>query len=202
MKKLLFIAALFCSVTLFATDVLDDPNMEIEVRETINKQCVHQVKAFTKHLGFIANKSNPDSIKEYHIEASMDLFVGHGDDTKDDEGNVIIPAPRIEVASMTTGKKNSYFIKQYLVRLKDLAYTKIVFQSSKCYLADGGIRKVAENEYVATVTFYQVFIGYKGDYIVYRDKTEKRVTVHVKKEPTGDFTVLLGDISIQSMTKQ
>lgn len=200
MKKILsvFVAIFSCSMFMLAENISSDPNLEREVIETINTQCAHQVKAFTKHLGFIARKENPDSIKDYHIDACMDLFVGRGDNTYDNEGNVIIYAPRIEVSSIARGTTNSYFIRKYLERLKDIQYTKIIFKSSKCYLADGGIKKVTENEYVATVSFYQVFQGYKGDLIVYRDKTKKSVTVHIKREASGHFSVLLGDVKVDS----
>lgn len=196
MKRVLLIVIviLFGGHLLFADDFVNDPNLEREVRETISTQCEHQVKAFTGHLAFIAKKENPDSIKDYHIEACMDLFVGRGDNTLDDEGNVIIPAPRIEVTSVTRQTKNSYFIRKYLERLKKLEYSKIVFKSSKCYIADGGIKKVRTGEYVATVSFYQIFQGYKGDLLVYKDKTEKRVTVHIKRNASGNFTILLGNV--------
>lgn len=198
MKRVLLIVIviLFGGHLLFADDFVNDPNLEREVRKTINILCEHQVKAFTGHLAFIAKKENPDSIKDYHIEACMDLFVGRGDNTLDDEGNVIIPAPRIEVTSVTRQMKNSYFIRKYLERLKNLEYSKIVFKCSKCYIVDGGIKKVGNGtgEYVATVSFYQVFQGYKGDLLVYKDKTEKRVTVHIKRNASGNFTILLGDV--------
>ncbi len=177
-----------------------NPNLEFEVRESINEQCVHKVKAFTDHLSKIATKIENDSIKEWHIEACMDLFVGRGNDTKDSEGNVIIPAPRIEVTSLANGTKNSYFIKNYLKRLKNLEYTKIVFKTSKCYMASGGIKKIRENEWSAIVTYYQVFIGYNGDMIVYRDKTQKNVRITITRDETGRFDVLLGDITAEQTT--
>ena len=171
-------------------------DLELEIRETINEQCIHKVKAFTNHLAKIATKVEADSIKAYHIEACMDLFVGRGGDTKDSDGNIIIPAPRIEVSSATTGKMNSYFIRNYLERLKNLEYTKLIFKTSKCYLAEGGIRKIDTNQYAATVSFYQVFVGYKGELEVYRDKTQKTVNVIIKRDDLGRFEVLLGDIKV------
>ena len=126
--------------------------------------------------------------------------MGRGNDTKDDEGNIIFPAPRIEVSSLATGSVNSYFIKNYLVRLKGLQYSKVVFKNSSCYLAEGGIKKVSENQYSATVSFYQVFIGYNGDLIVYRDKTKKTVKVLIEKDNLGRYEVLLGDIKVDQTT--
>ena len=173
-----------------------DPNLEVEVRETINQQCIHKVKALTDHFAKIAKKEESDDIKDYHIEACLDLFIGGGNDTKDEEGNIIFPAPRIEVSSLATGNKNSYFIKNYLIRLKSLQYSKIVFKTSSCYLAEGGIKRVSENKYSAVVSFYQVFVGYKDNLIVYRDKTKKTVKVLIEKDNLGRFDVLLGDIKV------
>lgn len=176
-----------------------EQNLEIEVRESINQQCIHKVKAFTNHLSKIATKVEADSIKDYHIEACMDLFIGHGHDTKDEEGNVVIPAPRIEVASKSTNKKNTYLIRKYLERLKNLEYTRIVFKTSRCYLAEGGIKKLNDSRYTATVSFYQVFVGYNGELEAYRDKTQKSVKIIITRDSSGRFDVLLGDITVDSV---
>lgn len=196
MNKYLSYTILYCFLFCSSLVVAQNDNLEVEVRETINQQCVHKVKALTDHFAKIAMKEEADTIKDYHIEACLDLFVGRGNDTKDDEGNIIFPAPRIEVSSLSTGRINSYFIKNYLVRLKGLKYSKIVFKTSQCYLAEGGIKKIGENQYSATVSFYQVFIGYKGDMIVYRDKTKKTVKIFIEKDNLGRFDVLLGDIKV------
>ena len=180
----------------FVSAQTNDPNLEREVRETINQQCIHKVRALTDHFAKIARKEEPDNIKDYHIEACLDLFIGRGNDTKDVDGNIIFPAPRIEVSSISTGSVNSYFIKNYLVRLKGLQYSKIVFKTSSCYLAEGGIKKVGENQYSAAVSFYQVFVGYKDDLIVYRDKTKKTVQVLIERDILGRFEVYLGDIKV------
>lgn len=191
------VGAFLCNSYIFA----QNNDLEIEVRETINQQCVHKVKALTDHFAKIAKKEESDDIKDYHIEACLDLFIGGGNDTKDDDGNVVFPAPRIEVSSLATGKINSYFIKNYLMRLKSLQYSKIVFKTSECYLAEGGIKKIGENQYSAIVSFYQVFIGYNGDMLVYRDKTKKTVKVLIQKDNLGRFDVLLGDIKVDQTTE-
>lgn len=200
MKKIiicLLFGVWFCQNNIIA----QNNDLEVEVRETINQQCIHKVKALTDHFAKIAKKEESDEIKDYHIEACLDLFIGGGNDTKDNAGNVIFPAPRIEVSSLATGKTNSYFIRNYLERLKSLQYSKIVFKTSKCYLAEGGIKKIAENQYSATVSFYQVFIGYNGDFIVYSDKTKKTVKVIIEKDNLGRFDVLLGDIKVDQTTE-
>lgn len=188
------LSVLMCNYQISAQ--ISDPNLEIEIKETISKACIHKVKALTDHFAKIAEKKESDDVKDYHIEACLDLFMGRGNDTKDDDGNLIFPAPRIEVSSLATGSVNSYFIKNYLVRLKGLQYSKIVFKNSACYLAEGGIKKVNENQYSTIVSFYQVFIGYNGDLIVYRDKTQKTVKVLIEKDNLGRYEIYLGDIKV------
>lgn len=187
-----------CTFSTFA----QSNDLKIEVSKTINEQCVHKVKALTDHFAKIAKKEESDEIKDYHIEACLDLFIGRGEDTKDADGNVIFPAPRIEVSSIATGRVNSFFIKSYLQRLKGLQYSKIIFKTSKIYLAGDGIKKIGENLYSATVTFYQVFVGYKGDFIVYKDVTSKTVKVIIEKDNFGRFDVLLGDIKVDQTTAE
>ena len=186
--------------TIFSCIVLGEnaygnDSIVLEIEETLRTQCKHQVKALNVHMGHIARKEYPDSIKDYHIEACLDLFISCGENSTDDEGNIIIPAPRIEITDKYRGTKNAYFIRKYLERLKNIEYTKVIFNSSKCYLPDGGIKQVKENEYVATVIFYQIMIGYKGEIIVDPPGyNEYRATVHIKRKGEGHFDVLLGDI--------
>lgn len=189
----------------YITAQREDSNFEIEIRETIKQQCIHKVRALTDHFAKIAMKNEADSIKDYHIEACMDLFVGRGNDTKDDEGNVIIPAPRIEVSSRSTGQVNSYFIRNYLIRIKNRSYTKIVFKTSDCFVVGEDVKKIGENRYSAAVSFYQVFIGYNGDMVVTRNETKKTVEVIIERNNYGSgifvFEIRLGNIKVDQITE-
>ncbi len=196
MKKYLFcalICILICNLSLCAQT--DEQILPSEVEETIKQQCIYKIKTLKEHLAIIASKEVADSIKDYHIEACLDLFISKGNDTKDTEGNVIIHAPRIEVSSLSTGRNSSYPLKNYLARLKRLQYSEIVLKTSDCYLVEGDLKKLNDRQYSATVSFYQVFIGYNGDMIVYRDKMKKRVQIILEYTQTR-FDVFLGDISV------
>lgn len=182
--------------TVFGENAYGNDSIVLEIEETLRTQCKHQVKALNVHMGHIARKEYPDSIKDYHIEACLDLFISCGENSIDDEGNIIIPAPRIEITDQYRGTKNAYFIRKYLERLKNVEFSKVIFNSSKCYIPNGGIKQVKENEYVATVIFYQIMIGYKGEIIVNPPGySEYRATVHIKRRGEGHFDVLLGDIT-------
>lgn len=183
------------SCMVFGANTYDNDSIVKEIEETLRTQCKHQVKALNVHMGHIARKEYPDSIKDYHIEACLDLFISCGENTTDDEGNIIIPAPRIEITDKYRDTKNAYFIRKYLERLKNVVYTKVIFNSSKCYLPDGGIRRINENEYSATVTFYQIMIGYNGEVTNVISQSTYKATVHIKRRGEGYFDVLLGDIT-------
>ena len=77
MKRYLFISllgVLMCNY--YVSAQTSDNNWEIEVEEAIKQQCIHKVKALTDHFAKIAKKEEPDNIKDYHIEACLDLFIG------------------------------------------------------------------------------------------------------------------------------
>ena len=184
---------LICNLSLCAQT--DEQILPSEVEETIKQQCIYKIKTLKEHLAIIASKEVADSIKDYHIEACLDLFVGRGNDIKDHEGNISMLAPRIEVSSLTTGELEKYSIKNYLVRLKESHYSKIIFEVSSLWF-EGGIKNIGENLHSASVSFDQVFIGYNGDSIVYRDKTKKKVKILIEKmNLENSYTILLGDIN-------
>ena len=172
----------------------DEQTLPSEVEETIKQQCIHKVRVLTDHFDKITSKVEADSIKDYHIDACLDLFIGRGNDTKDYEGNVIIPAPKAEV--FLEGRHNIYPLKSYLKRLKTMGYYKIIVKNSYCYYVNPkSLKKVGDNQYSAIVTVYKVNIGNKGDLIVYRDKTMKSVQIILENTQTR-FNVFLGDISV------
>ena len=194
----LLLSLLMCNYVLAQ---MSNSCQEIEVELAIKQQCVNKVKTLMHHFAEIAKKDNPDSIKDYHIEACLDLFMGRGNDTKDDDGNIIIPAPRIEVSSLATVCVNSYFIKNYLTRLK-MQHSKIVFRAVECYLPVGSIKKVGENMYLAEVFSHLFIVGNNDDQLVYREK-QKKIQVLIEKDNLGRYEVLLGDIKVdQTDTNQ
>lgn len=170
-----------------------------EVEESIKQQCMLKVDAFTNHVKYIADKDNDEEIKELHINAALNLFIGKGSSSEDLDGN-FIPAPRMEVSSVNTQTIRSYFIKQYLINLENLPYTDVEIETTKCAFV-GDLKKVGTDKYEAVLSFAQVFKGKRGEVIVYRDKTKKDVRVYIEKkdyEEKSRWEILLGDISVKA----
>lgn len=171
-----------------------------EIEESIKQQCMLKVDAFTNHVVYIADKNNSEEVKDHHIKAALNLFSGKGSDLKDEYGNVLIPAPRMEVSSVNTNQIRSYLIKQYLINLENLPYTDVKIETTKCAFV-GNLKQVDANKYEAVLSFAQVFVGTRDNVVVYRDRTKKDVKVFIEKKDYGEKTrweIFLGDISVKA----
>lgn len=170
-----------------------------DVEETLKQQAKVKVDELTNHISFIMQKSGyDDEIKDFHIQAALNLFMGKGKSYSDKYGNVQ-PAPRMQVSSInrTTGVVSirDFPVSTYLSNLKYLSYDQVEITNSKSTFIDN-LHKVGEDEYEAVLSWVQIFIGKKGDMVIYKDKTKKNIVVRMQKKNYGGIVrwdVLLGD---------
>lgn len=200
MKRITFViyALLFVVGALAQTNDLSK-----EVASSIKEQCMLKVDAFTNHIIFIADKTNSDEVKQYHVKAALNLFSGKGNNINDEYGNILVPAPRMEVSTTNSQQRRSYLIKQYLINLENLPYTEITITTTKCAFVSN-LRQVDTNKYEAVLSFAQVFVGKRDNVIVYTDRTKKDVKVYIEKKDYKEKTrweILLGDISVTATEK-
>lgn len=197
------IISVFACLVLFVTVAsAQTSDLSSEVKETLKHQAQIKVDELTNHISFIMQKSGySDDVKNSHIKAALNLFLGKGKDYKDDYGNDK-PAPIMEVSSINRAsgqvRKNSFPVSLYLQNIKHLNYDSIEITSTKSSFY-GDIHKLSENEYEAVLTFVQIFIGRRGDMEVYRDKTQKAVKVRMTRIPyedTSRWEILLGDTTV------
>ena len=200
MKKILvFIASILLS---FAWSQAQTNDLTDEVRETLKRQAQIKVDELTNHISFIMQKSGySEDVKNSHIKAALNLFLGKGKAYKDEFGNTK-DAPIMEVSSINRGNGNvtvtPYPVSLYVQNIKHLNYDSIEITSTKSSFY-GDIHKISENEYEAVLTFVQIFIGRRGDMEVYKDKTQKAVKVHMTRIPYEDssrWEILLGDTTV------
>ena len=122
MKKILIILAILSSNLMLYANINENDSIVKEIEAVLISQCKRSVKALTTHLAYIAEKENPDSIKDYHIEACPDLFIGNGKQittiTLSNKDNFIIPTPIVKVVNLTDSSTTCYSIKSYLKNLK------------------------------------------------------------------------------------
>lgn len=199
MRKALFIlfALLFLQPAIAQTN-----DLTATEKETLKRAAQIKVDELTNHISFIMRKSEyPDDVKNRHIKAALNLFMGKGKEYQDIYGNTK-PAPQMEVSSIdrSSGRvsKQSYPVSLYLQNIKHLNYDSIEVTSSKSSFY-GDIHKISENEYEAVLTFVQIFKGRMGDVDVYVDRTQKAVKVRMTRIPYEDssrWEILLGDTTV------
>lgn len=195
MKRIISLfAILFCICSAAQTNDLTK-----EVEETLKQQARIKVDELTNHISFIMQKSGYDNeIKDYHITAALNLFLGKGKPYEDKYGNSQ-PAPRMQVSSINrvTGSVSTrdYPVSTYLSNLKYLNYDQIEITNSKSTFINN-LHKVSEDEYEAVLSWVQIFIGKRNDMVIYKDKTKKNIVVRMQKKNYGGidrWNVLLGD---------
>ena len=173
-----------------------------EVEEELKRQAMVRLDELTSHLSFVMSKNGYDNtVKDYHINAALNLFIGKGKSYKDKWGNQQ-PAARMQVSSLNMGtgavSVKEYPVSTYLNNLKYLQYDEIRITNSKSTCI-GDLYKVGEDEWEAVVSWVQVFVGKRGDMTVYKDTTTKNMVVRMhRKDYEGivRWSVLLGDTTV------
>ena len=199
MKKLIsFISAAFVCICSAA----QTNDLTAEVQEVLKQQAAAKVNELTDHISFVMRKSGyDDTVKEYHIKAAKQLFVGVGKAYEDRYGN-LQPAPRMQVSSInrSTGSVSvkEYQVANYLNNLKYLSYDTIEVTNSKSTFISN-LHKLDTDEYEAVLSWVQIFIGKRNDMVVYKDRTKKNIVVRMQRKNYGGverWEVLLGDTTV------
>jgi hypothetical protein len=198
MKKILILLIAVLTGIFSASAQSDGLTKEIE--NTLKEQAMVKVNELTDHISFLMKKSGYDNtVKEYHLRAALNLFVGGGRAYTDKWGNqqraAHMQASRINRATSAVSIKE-YPVSTYLSNLKYLDYDEIIITNSNSTCI-GDVYKTGDGEYEAVLSWVQIFVGKKGDMTVYRDKTKKDIVVKMTRNEYDDgivrWSVLLGD---------
>lgn len=177
-----------------------------EVKQTIADFAKQRVDQFNDQLTFIAGKKKySDEVKDKYISQALKNFIGGGKAYRNEETGQMEDAPTMEVSSINrrTGfvSVNQLPTETYLQNLKNLNYTEVTVTSSSAHFITE-FKQVSDNEYETVMSYVQIFVGKRDNRIVYKDKTEKHVRVHIKKVDLGNglikWNVLLGDIQVKA----
>lgn len=111
---------------------------------------------------------------------------------------------RVEVSSVTRRNLKVYKIKEYLAHIKLTQYDKVEIEWNKVQYVNE-VKKGPDGNYYGTVTFEQVFRGYKDGRLAYHDITLKKISVmlkgyekNVEGKVLSTWDVLLSDIGVTS----
>lgn len=201
MKKILLL--LFVSILGTSFSFAQEIDGLEEVREEVKEYARTRVNEFNGYLSYIASKKYDDKTKDAYIKDALNLFIGKGEESKDNDGN-IIPAPQMEVSYINRRtkavRKKKRPIALYLQGMKGLSYDDVsVTASDAVYISD--LKKTSDNKYEAVLSYAQIFIGKKDGIVVYKDLTKKDVRVYIEVIPYNDrkiYKILLGDITVRA----
>ncbi len=109
----------------------------------------------------------------------------------------------VEVSNIKSNKKYSYFIREYLYHIQELKYDRIEIDWAEVSYV-GDIKLGPDGNWYGSVTFLQVFKGFRDGRLMYEDKTLKRMEVILKgyeKVREGKtevlWDVLLSNIAVE-----
>ena len=197
MKKLFTLLAVLVSICAGA-----QTGLTAEVELALKQQAMAKVDQLTNHFSFISSKKYANDVKDYHVRAALNLFLGGGHDYQDQYGNVL-PAPRMQVSKLDRSTGNvtfkEYPVRTYLSNLKYLNYDEVTITNSKSSFISS-LQKVSDTEYMAVLSWVQIFVGKQKDMVVYRDRTSKNIVVKMTKKNYAGierWEVLLGDTTVK-----
>ncbi len=196
MLKNLFL--IFCFILLNISTFSQDEEYNIRRGFNLNNEQLEAYKEGTKDklnslencLKTIGSKSSSEIKKSRSVETAISLF---------------IKGSKIEVSSLNRNTVNKTLVEDYFEELQNLPYTKVEISFYNLSYVSNFVQS-SDGSYVATATVFQRFVAYKGDFIVYQDKTKKQISVKLRwlKDPIfGKYrwTILFHDMRV-SETKE
>lgn len=197
MKKVLITLIIaLCFNALHAQNTIINEGIEIRLPDVNNeadqqllqqraKDCVKQMNDYITLMTATPKDGHPTVNDRYKFrKAAITLFLNEGDSI--DLGNGIKGAPIMMETTSKNSKgrtiKTTRPVKEYFDRLIRLIvdkriYTDVTIISTDIEAMDvTNIKKVGDR-YQCVVSYYQDFIGRRGDLKVYADRTKKTITV-------------------------
>lgn len=160
--------------------------------EEFNDRANKKINQLYDYFGRLTNKNTRTEDVSNIIDLASMLFVS---DTS-----------VVEVSSLRRGVRR-FKIRQYMLHLANIKYDQVVITNKEiAYVTD--LKKGPDGNYYATITLLQEFQGFKDGRLIYRDLTEKRMEVVVKRFETFSqagaevfWDVLLSNIRVEQTFK-
>ena len=160
-------------------------------KKAIDSLALEKVRDLSKYISIIGDKATDQAEASRVMDRAEELFVEEAE---------------IGVSSMYREQVNYYKVRQYLMRLNQLNYDKVMIKWYNIhYISD--LERQPDGKYVGVITVYQRFEGISDDGLTYKDTTKKDITIYVEKKETQIrgriiefWDVLLGDIRVTETT--
>jgi len=162
-----------------------------ERKKAIDSLALEKVRDLSKYISIIGDKATDQAEASRVMDRAEELFVEEAE---------------IGVSSLYREQVNYYKVRQYLMRLNQLNYDKVMIKWYNIhYISD--LERQPDGKYVGVITVYQRFEGISDDGLTYKDTTKKDITIYVEKKKTQIrgriiefWDVLLGDIRVTETT--
>ncbi len=192
MKKIitLFVFALVINVSISAQTA------SASVSEMLKAQVQTKVSMLRSYITNMAKKTNDLALrKDYKIDA-LNLFIAKGE-SYDDEG-IHKEGVIMETTSLYRKKPLRRLMRDYFDGVINYKYSRVDIDSSQVYEIEvGDLMSLGNNQYVCTVCYEQIFVGYIDGRVSYTDRTRKNMKVYISAEETMDgieYIIKLGDV--------
>lgn len=202
MKKVFLLSIILTFTPLTAKSETND--ISPEEMESYKARAIEYMNAFQKGLEIIGSKDAgiTPAIKKHQKDILITFFMNDGKAWTDNNGHPH-PGAEMEVTSVRYGRTidepHSYPIMTYFNNLQRLSYVSVkITQAANCVISN--LYKTSDNQYEATVTYFQFFEGKRGDGSFYRDRTQKDVKIYLTKVTDGNlgsfWDLKFGDIKV------
>jgi len=191
MKNLVkYIIPIFVILAVFNIGHAQD-EISPERKKAIDSLALEKVRDLSKYISIIGDKATDQAEASRVMDRAEELFVEEAE---------------IGVSSLYREQVNYYRVRQYLMRLNQLNYDKVMIKWYNIhYISD--LERQPDGKYVGVITVYQRFEGIMEDGLTYKDTTKKDITIYVEKKKTQIrgriiefWDVLLGDIRVTETT--
>ena len=197
LKHIICLLLLFMGVSAFA-------QTDRGITELMKQRAQQKVAQMNDNISFMADKKKDLGTRNYYKGRALKLFIGGGDPYE--EEGVRNTGVKMQTTSIYRKRPSVKLMKDYFTGLINLRYSKVDIQSTKVNEIEvSDLQKIGDNKYVCTAYFEQIFVGYRDNRPIYKDRTRKKVKVYVFSEETIDgqeFIVLLGDVTALETTRK
>jgi hypothetical protein len=132
-------------------------------RDEFKKKALAKIKEFQGCLYILCDKNSGRTAQDNAVDQATALFV---------DGAII------EVSSIHSNEKKHLRVRDFLEKLRNLHYERIVITFSHVdYVSN--IRKGADGKYYGLVSFEQTFRAYRDERLIYEDETKKTTEVQL-----------------------
>ena len=147
-------------------------------QEFVQRRAAQKTAQMNNYIAYMVDEGYPMSVREEYMQSAKDLFVGRAE-TYYEEGYSRIA--NMQVTSISRPTPKTYPVKTYFKSLLGLI-KKGVYDCAKINTTDiqdmqvSSLRHLYDNVYECTVSYVQVFHGYKDGRAIYGpDRTKKNI---------------------------